>query len=202
MKWMISQSEFTTITYLGDDYSSKRGTKYENLHILLFCLSHPLTLHTCKANQQTHGPTALSPGGIEKLLKLWNNIVNWKKLDQLPSFLWWHTHLIPLSITHPSPDTSRLITWYEVFAAIVVVRQCAHTYSMCEPTICHAEEINLRSCHKPSTLNPQYFYYLGSQMLSRQQCCQICLWLGWTSNLQIFRKEKKRKKPSNFIEDD
>lgn len=60
-----------------------------NMKTYIYCCSvcHPLTLHTCKANQQTHGPTALSPGGIEKLLKLWNNIVNWKKLDQLPSFL-------------------------------------------------------------------------------------------------------------------
>ncbi len=124
-------------------------------------------------------------------------------MDQLPSFLWWHTHLIPLSITHilhqTHPDWS---LGYEVFAAIVVVRQCnVRTHiPICEWTICHAEEINLRSCHKPSTLNPQYFYYLGSQMLSRQQqCCQICLWSGWTSNLQKRKGKQKKTKTIKFL---
>ncbi len=117
-------------------------------------------------------------------------------INSLPFYDDTHTwFLLASHILHQThPDWS---LGYEVFAAIVVVRQCAHTYSICERTICHAEEINLRSCNKPSTLNPQYFYYLGSQMLSRQQqCCQICLWSGWTSNLQKRKgkgKEKKRK---------
>ncbi len=68
---MIPQSEFTTITRLGDDYSSNRGTEYENYIYCSVC--HPLYLHTCKANQ--HMGQLRSPGGIEKLLKLWNNIV-------------------------------------------------------------------------------------------------------------------------------
>jgi hypothetical protein len=70
---MISQSEFTTITHLGDDYSSKTWDQIWKLTYIVVLFVTPFTLHTCKANQQTHGPTALSPGGIEKLLKLWNN---------------------------------------------------------------------------------------------------------------------------------
>jgi hypothetical protein len=103
------------------------------LHIL-FCLSPPY-LHTCKANQ--HMGQLRSPGGIEKLLKLWNNIVigrNW--INFLPFYD--DTHLIPLSITSFTRhiQTDHLL-WG--FAAIVVIWQCAHTYSICERTICHAE---------------------------------------------------------------
>lgn len=41
---MIPQSEFTTITHLGDDYSSKRGTEYENYIYCSVC--HPPYLLT------------------------------------------------------------------------------------------------------------------------------------------------------------
>ncbi len=64
---MILQSEFTTITHLGDDYSSKRGTEYE---IYTYCsVCHPPYLHTCIANQ--HMGQLPSPGGIREAIKTW-----------------------------------------------------------------------------------------------------------------------------------
>ncbi len=112
-----------------------------------------------------------------------------EEVGSTPSFLWWHTPDSFLA-SHPSPDTSRLITCFCCHCSRQAM--CAHIFHMWTNNLsCWGD--NLRSCHKPSTLNPQYFYYIGSQMLGRQQCCQICLWSGWTSKLQK-KKQKKNKK--------
>lgn len=145
---LIPQSEFTTITHLGDDYSSKRGTEYENYIYCSVC--HPLTyyLHTCKANQ--HMGQLLSPGGIEKLLKLGNNIVIGRRswINSLPFYDDTHTWFL-FSITSFTRhiQTDHLL-WG--FAAIVGSsgNVCTHIPYVNEQFVMLRNEIIFdRSCH-------------------------------------------------------